>query len=94
METVGHESKFFGTVHTKLYNGMIGTQKGSSIYKSKDEWHTFEINWEQDRIQFAVDRQIYYEFLRGGSADAWPFDQGFHIIMILQLGALGVERKE
>ena len=86
METVGHESKFFGTVHTQLYNGMIETQKGSSIYKSKDEWHTFEINWEQDRIQFAVDRQIYYEFPRGGSVDAWPFDQGFHIIMNIAVG--------
>jgi beta-glucanase (GH16 family) len=65
---------------------MIGTQKGSSIYKSKDEWHTFEINWEQDQIQFTVDRQIYYEFLRGGSADAWPFDQGFLIIMNIAVG--------
>lgn len=65
---------------------MIGTQKGSSISKSKDDWHLFEINWEQDRIQFAVDTQIYFEFPRGGSVDEWPFDQRFHIILNVAVG--------
>lgn len=87
METVGHQdNRFFGTVHTEVYNGMIGTQKGSSISKSKSEWHTFEINWEQDRIQFAVDKQIYFEFQRGDSVAVWPFDQNFHLIMNIAVG--------
>ena len=60
METVGHApNRFYGTVHTQLYNGLLGTQRGGNIGRSKDDWHTFEINWEQDRIQFAVDKQIY-----------------------------------
>jgi beta-glucanase (GH16 family) len=87
METVGHEpDRFFGTVHTKLYNGMIGTQKGGVIGKSKDEWHTFEINWEQDRIQFAVDKQIYFEYLKEGASNTWPFDQDLHLIMNIAVG--------
>jgi len=87
MEAVGHQAdRFFGTVHTSANNGMIGNQKGSSISKSKDEWYTFEINWEEDRIQFAVDKQIYFEYLRGNSVDVWPFDQNFHLIMNIAVG--------
>ena len=36
MEAVGHEpDRFFGTVHTNLYNGMLGTQKGGLLAKAK-----------------------------------------------------------
>ena len=87
METVGHENdKIFGTVHTAAYNVMKGTQKGGAIYKSKADWHTYEVNWEQDRIQFAVDNQVYYAFSRGESVDEWPFDQEFHLIMNIAVG--------
>ncbi len=49
MEAVGYQpDRFFGTVHTELYNGMKGTQKEGNIALSKDDWHTFEINWEPD----------------------------------------------
>ena len=62
METVGHEpDKFFGLVHTAAFNHLSGTQKGISISVSKAEWHIFEIDWEEDRIKFAVDKQIYYK---------------------------------
>ncbi|KAL7523711.1 hypothetical protein ACHAXR_000300, partial [Thalassiosira sp. AJA248-18] len=64
---------------------MVDTHQGKDISKSKDDWHIFEINWEQDRIQFAVDKQIYFEYLRGGSVD-WPFDQDFHLIMNVAVG--------
>ncbi|KAL9179269.1 hypothetical protein ACHAXT_008559 [Thalassiosira profunda] len=86
MEAVGHEvGRFFGTVHTTNFNGMIGTQKGSSISACKGDWHVFEINWEEDRIQFAVDGEIYFEYLRESSVD-WPFDQDFHLIMNVAVG--------
>ena len=76
MEAVGHDpDRFFGTVHTASYNGMIGTQKGNSIRRSKDEWHTFEINWTEESIQFAVDGQIYFEHAYSPSSEEWPFDQ-------------------
>ena len=65
---------------------MIGTQKGSSISLSKDEWHIFEIDWTKDVIRFAVDKQVYFEFQKGDSASVWPFDQGFHLIMNVAVG--------
>jgi len=57
-----------------------------AAFTSKDGWYTFEINWEQDRIQFAVDGQVYFEYLRGDSVDVWPFDEHFHLIMNLAVG--------
>lgn len=45
-------------------------------------WLPFEINWEQDRIQFAVDKQIYFEYTKEGASDKCPFDQDFHLIMV------------
>jgi len=87
MEAVGYDpNKFFGTIHTEFYNGMNGKQQGSNIYRSSDDWHTFEINWEQDRIQFAIDQQIYFEYPRGNSIGAWPFDQFFYLIMNVAVG--------
>ena len=65
---------------------MIGTQKGSSISLSKDEWHIFEIDWTKDVIRFAVDKQVYFEFQKGDSISVWPFDQEFHVIMNVAVG--------
>ena len=87
MEAVGQEPNvFFGLVHTAAFNHMSGAQKVSSISRSKAEWHIFEINWEEDSIQFVIDNQIYYEFRKGVSSDKWPFDQAFHIIMNVSVG--------
>lgn len=86
---MGHElDRFFGTVHTDSYNGMIGTQKGSSIAADKDDWHVFEIDWSETMIKFAVDGRIFFRYARGeGSTAVWPFDQKVsvkrHIITIL-----------
>ncbi len=59
METVGHELyKFLGAIHEEFCNGGARTQKGINIALNKDDWLTFEINWEPDQIQFAVGGQI------------------------------------
>lgn len=65
---------------------MIGTQKGGSISVRKENYHVFEVNWEEDKIQFAVDQQIYFEYPRGDSTSVWPFDQEFHLIMNIAVG--------
>ena len=85
MEAVGHEpNTFFGTTHTESYHG--GNPRGGSIALNKDDWHTFEINWEPDRLQFAADGQIYFEWLGTDSSSTWPYDQDFHIIMNIAVG--------
>jgi len=39
-----------------------------------------------DRIQFAIDGQVYMEYPRRGGSNVWPFDQDFYIIMNLAVG--------
>ena len=78
MEAVGHEKdRFYGTVHLEAFNGMIGNQKGGVISKSKDDWHVFEVDWQEDVIKFAIDSQVYFEYpTQGdGSSKYWPYDQ-------------------
>ena len=87
MESVGHESNLFHqTVHTTTYNGMIGNHKGKRVSRNKDDFHTFEIDWKEDIIQFAVDGQVYFKYYRSGDSNVWPFDQRFHLIMNVAVG--------
>jgi beta-glucosidase len=47
-----------------------------------DDWHTYAIDWNEDRIQWSFDDQMYFEL---GSGDLgrweWVFDQPFFIIL-------------
>ena len=53
-----------GTVHTGKYNHMIGTQKGTKTYLAScsDEFHTYSLEWTPERIDIAVDGNIYFSF--------------------------------
>jgi len=85
METVGIEPyKFWGTTHTASNFGKNANTYAIAL--NKDDWHTFEINWEPDRVQFAADGEIYYEYSRTGTSSVWPFDQDFHIVMNIAVG--------
>lgn len=89
MEAVGYEDDtFHGTVHTQAYNHAINTQKGGSVSKSTADWHVFEIDWQVDKIRFAVDREVYYEFapVNVNNKAEWPFDQEFHLLLNIAVG--------
>lgn len=89
MESVGHEAdKFFGTVHTGAFNHAINTQMGGHVFESKSEWHVFEIEWQVDRIKFAIDGRVYYEFAPPDLTEPaqWPFNQDFHLLMNIAVG--------
>jgi hypothetical protein len=59
METIGHEQTNYLGLFMKNY-AMVGQElkNGGNIALSKDDRHTFEINWEEDLIQFAVGGHI------------------------------------
>jgi beta-glucanase (GH16 family) len=89
MEAVGFEQdKFHGSVHTGAYNHAINTQKTGSISLPEAEWHIFEIDWQADKIRFAVDSQIYFVFAPDDTSDStkWPFDQDFHLLLNIAVG--------
>lgn len=90
MENVGYwPDSVFGTVHTKAYNGMLGTQitKGISHPDLSSAFHVYAIEWTADSISFLVDGQSYNHFKndRTGFA-AWPFDKEFHLLLNIAVG--------
>jgi len=90
MEHVGFDPNVVhGTVHTEVFNGAIGTQRGgqTTIPNALNEFHTYSIDWDEERILFMVDDQIYFRYNNSGEGSAeWPFDQRFHLIMNIAVG--------
>lgn len=83
-----------GTVHTKAYNHLLGTQRGGSIRvpTARTDFHVYAIEWTPEEIRWFVDDSLYYRFpnerLTNPDADwrHWPFDQPFHLIMNIAVG--------
>lgn len=90
MENVGYmPDSLFGTVHTESFNHIKGTQVSKSLYCNTldDEFHTYGIEWTADKIDFYFDGKPYHTFTnRKTNADAWPFDQRFHLLLNIAVG--------
>jgi len=90
MEHVGYNpDSIFGTVHTKAYNHLAKTEKGGSkvITDNESAFHLYGIIWDEEKIDFLIDDEIYYTFENENKgSEEWPFDQSFHLIMNVAVG--------
>ncbi|MEO6132664.1 MAG: glycoside hydrolase family 16 protein [Saprospiraceae bacterium] len=90
MENVGYmPDSLFGTIHTKKYNGSIGTQVSKGIFSTtlSADFHNYEIQWDKQKIDFLFDDQLFQTFKNEHEgSDAWPFDQQFHLLMNIAVG--------
>ena len=91
MEHVGFDpGVIHGTIHTEKYNHGKGTQKEGviTIPDCSENFHTYAINWTEDKMEFFVDENLYHTVLRDPKEDftGWPFDQRFHLILNLAVG--------
>lgn len=90
MEHVGFDpGNVHGTVHTKSFNHMIGTQKGGTTWvgDATSAFHDYVVEWNPSRIDFYVDGHRYYSFANEGTGyQAWPFDERFHLILNIAVG--------
>ena len=90
MEHVGFEAdSIHGTIHTKAYNWLAGTDKSATIHLADAEhaFHIYAIEWSQKKIDFFVDNSVYFSFENTGTGyKEWPFDQPFHLILNLAIG--------
>ena len=90
MEHVGYiPDSVFGTVHTKRYNGLLGTQKSKGIASKtvNTNFHTYGMEWNKDKIDFLFDDKVYHSFPnRHEGPDAWPFDLDFHLVLNMAVG--------
>lgn len=90
MENVGfNPDTVFGSVHTKKFNHILGTQttKGISVPDSHDGFHLYAIEWNKSQIDFYVDQKHYLTFRNSGKGwEEWPFDKKFHLILNIAVG--------
>lgn len=90
MEHVGYmKDSIFGTVHTESYNHVKGTQKTKGIFITDpyNSYHVFSIEWTPERIDFMINGVVYNHIKNEHlSANEWPFDQPFFLIINLAIG--------
>ncbi|MFH1068490.1 MAG: glycoside hydrolase family 16 protein, partial [Candidatus Glassbacteria bacterium] len=90
MENVGfNPDTIYGTVHTKKFNHVQRTQKGSriGIVRPYDDFHVYAVEWDGHRIDFFVDSAKYFTFENDGTGEeAWPFDREQYLILNIAVG--------
>ena len=91
MENIGREpSTVHGTVHGPGYSGAngIGAPFELSGAAFADDFHTFALEWQPNKLQWFVDDQLFStvtpDDLPAGSA--WVFDQPFFLLLNLAVG--------
>jgi beta-glucanase (GH16 family) len=90
MEHVGFEKdSVFGTIHTKSYNHIIGTQKGKKIFIENpyDSFHIYTLEWTRERMDFLLDGKLFNHIQNEHkTVSEWPFDSPFFLIMNVAVG--------
>ena len=90
MENVGYDpNPVYFTIHTQLYNGAIGTQKGAnkSIADNSTAFHKYRMDWTPYAIRGYYDDTLLFIYINDGNGSAsWPFDQKFHLLMNIAVG--------
>jgi len=90
MENVGYDPwVIVASVHTELYNHMIGTQKNATITVEDcyTNFHVYAVEWEKDEIRVYVDDTRYFTFKNEGTGyKVWPFNQRFHLLLNVAVG--------
>ena len=93
MECLGHQPNIvYGTIH---YGGAWpnNTSSGGSYTLSNgsfsDDFHTFSLVWEENKMQWFVDGVLYStktSWNTSGYSFPAPFDQRFHFLLNLAVG--------
>lgn len=87
MEFVGHnENEVFGTVH---YGNPWGHTSKKYLYPDlSDEFHTYTIEWEENKIEWFFDDVSYHVIEAKDLPEGidWPFNENFYIILNMAIG--------
>jgi beta-glucanase (GH16 family) len=90
MEHVGYmPDSLFGSIHTKRFNHIMGTQVTKGVYSTSlsDAFHEYGIEWDAEKIDFLFDGVVFQTFQNNKEGpDAWPFDQPFHLVLNMAVG--------
>lgn len=91
MEAIMHiPNEAHGTVHygqpwpNNSYSGKGYTLVAGNL---NDDFHTYKIKWEENKISWFIDNQQFYQVTPDTLApQKWPFDQAFHILLNVAVG--------
>jgi beta-glucanase (GH16 family) len=90
MENVGYDPfRIHVSVHTEIYNHLIGTNKGASVTLNHPHtsFNVYSVEWNEDRIDFFVNKRKVFTFINEGIGyKAWPFDKTFYLILNIAVG--------
>ncbi|RYE07179.1 MAG: glycoside hydrolase family 16 protein [Sphingobacteriaceae bacterium] len=90
MENVGYDpNPIYFTIHTQLYNGAIGTQKGASknITDASTAFHKYRVDWTPYAVRGYYDDVLLFIYINDGNGStSWPFDQKFHLLLNIAVG--------
>lgn len=92
MEHVGYDNDtIHGTIHTKAYNHLKGTQKGKTIYidNPNEDFHVFALEWTPEKLDFILDGVVYNHIENEYKTTAeWPFDKKYYLILNVAVGGM------
>ena len=88
LEYVGKEpDQVFTSLHTKDSHGNTINTKKTEIKDIEEGFHTYAINWTEDKIEFFVDDKSVYTFAPATkSTEVWPYNQPFYFIINVAVG--------
>ncbi len=90
MEFVGFDpGVIHANIHTKAYNHVQKTGKGSStrIPDASETFHVYAIEWSSTHLHFYVDDIRYFTYANDSTGPAaWPFDRDHYLILNLAIG--------
>ena len=90
MEHVGYnQGMIYGTIHTKKFNHLLGTEKNDSILvqDAHENFHVYALEWNEKSLSWFVDDALYLHMEKGvENEDGWPFDKKYHLILNLAVG--------
>lgn len=88
LEYVGKEpDQVFTSLHTKDSHGNTINTKKTEIKDIEEGFHTYAINWTEDKIEFFVDDMSVYTFApTTKTTEVWPYSQPFYFIINVAVG--------
>ena len=91
MENIGREpSIVHGTVHGPGYSGEFGISGSYTLAGAAlaDDFHIFAIEWEENRIRWFIDGQLYFTLTPANlpNGSTWVFNQPQFLILNLAVG--------
>jgi beta-glucanase (GH16 family) len=79
----------FGTIHTKAYNHILGTQRGGGVTYDDvtNTFHTYALEWYPDHLDWYFDDELVFTFDNEYKSSAeWPFDNEHHLLLNVAIG--------